>query len=127
VSKKRSGVLERADHVASVGQRVVKELVDHIRTRKQSAAGCQGRERRRPFRLAALLLEDQNLTLRVGCSPRADESLDQIARAMWRHGGVAPALHEQRLVYLTKVLDSGVKLTAAEREKAQRRNRAVEA
>src|SRR5262245_9326414 len=100
VGKKRSGVLEGADHVASIGQRVAKELVDHIRTRKQSAAACQGRERRRPFRLAALLFEDQHLVLRLGGSPRADESLDQIARAMGKHGGVAPALLELRLAYL---------------------------
>ena len=100
VGKERSGVLEGADHVASVGQRVAKEPVDRVRTRKQSAAACQGRERRRPFRLAGLLLEDRKLALRVGGSPRADESLDQIARAMGRHGRVAPALLELRLAYL---------------------------
>ena len=93
-------MLEGADHVASVGQRVAKEPVDRVRTRKQSAAACQGRERRSPFRLAGLLLEDRKLALRVGGSPRADESLDQIARAMGRHGRVAPALLELRLAYL---------------------------
>ena len=100
VSKERSGVLEGAEHVASVGQRVAKEPVDRVRTRKHSAAARQGRERRRPLRLAALLLENRNLTLRVGGSPRADESLDQIARAMGGHGRVAPALLELRLAYL---------------------------
>src|SRR5262245_4743394 len=100
VDKKRSGVLEGADYHGSVGQRVAKELVDHIRTRKQSAAACQSRERRGPFRLAALLLEYQNLTLRIGRSTGTDESLDEIARAMWKHSGVAPTLLELRIAYL---------------------------
>ena len=48
----------------------------------------------------ALLLEDRKLVLRVGGSPRADESLDQIVRAMGRYRRIAPALLELGLANL---------------------------
>ena len=77
-----------------------KEPIDIFRPGKQSAAASQGRQRRRPLRLAHFLFEDRNHILGFRISPRTDERLDQTSRAMGKHGRIGPALLALRLAHL---------------------------